>query len=88
MMVQPGNLQAPLVATTASADVTAPVTTINNPAHNQSVLSGIPISISGTATDANAVAGTEISVDGGSSWQPANGTGQWSFTFHRQRLGM
>ena len=81
MSVQPGSLQATLTATTASSDITAPVTTINTPAHNQTVLSGIPISISGTATDANAVAGTEISVDGGSSWLPANGTGQWSFTF-------
>ena len=81
MTVQPGSLQSGLVAATASTDITAPVSTITTPVHNSNIFSGLPLTITGTSTDANTVAGVEISVDGGTTWQAANGTNFWSYTF-------
>ena len=81
MTVQPGSLQPGLVIATASSDNIAPVSVIASPAHNASVLKGIPVTITGTATDNNTVAGIEISVDGGTTWHVASGTSQWSYTF-------
>ena len=38
--------------------------------------------ITGTATDVGGVvAGVEVSVDGGLTWQPATGTTNWSFSW-------
>lgn len=81
MTVQPGSLQAGLVATTASTDNTAPSSTIASPINNTTVFNGLPVTITGTATDANVVAGVEVSIDGGTTWHIANGAGQWSYTF-------
>ena len=71
MGVQPGSLQANLTATTASTDFTAPTSTIAAPANGSSFPARAPITISGTATDAQIVAGVEISVDGGVTWDVA-----------------
>lgn len=87
MGVQPGTLQGGLVAATASTDNTAPVSVINIPAHNTTVFSGMPVTITGTASDANAVGGVEVSVDGGTTWHAANGAGQWSYTFTPSAAG-
>jgi Domain of unknown function (DUF4082)/Secretion system C-terminal sorting domain/Bacterial Ig domain len=81
MNVQPATLQAGLVAATASTDATAPVTTINTPLQNAIITQGLPVTVSGVATDAATVAGVEISVDGGVTWVPATGTNNWSYTF-------
>jgi hypothetical protein len=41
---------------------------------------GQPVTISGTATDVGGVVGAvDISTDGGQTWNPADGRGQWSF---------
>jgi hypothetical protein len=81
MGVQPATLQNGLVAATASADFTAPVTSITSPANGVTITSGAPITFSGTATDASTVAGVEISFDGGVTWNVAIGTAHWSYTW-------
>ena len=81
MGVQPGTLMSGLVAATASTDVTPPVTTITSPVNGSSTTSSAPITITGTATDANTIAGVEISVDGGLTWAAATGTTSWTFTW-------
>jgi Domain of unknown function (DUF4082)/Bacterial Ig domain/Secretion system C-terminal sorting domain len=81
MGVQPGSKQADLVAATASTDVTAPVSTITAPANGASVVVNAAVNITGTATDANAIAGVEVSVDGGLTWQLATGTANWTYSW-------
>jgi hypothetical protein len=81
MGVQPGTLQTGLVAATASTDVTPPATVISSPANNTTITSTAPVTISGTTTDANTVAGVEISFDGGATWTPANGTTSWTYSW-------
>src|SRR5450755_1273430 len=81
MGVQPATLQTGLLAATASTDVTAPATTITAPANGSSTTSSAPITITGTATDANAVAGVELSFDGGITWAAATGTTSWTFSW-------
>lgn len=87
MGVQPGSLQNSLVAANASTDNTAPVSSISVPAHNSTVFSGMPVTITGTASDANAIGGVELSVDGGATWHAANGAEQWSYTFTPSAAG-
>jgi len=81
MGVQPGTLQTGLVAATASTDITAPKSVIASPLTGTSIPNSSAVTISGTATDANTVAGVEISVDGGVTWQVASGTTNWTFTW-------
>jgi hypothetical protein len=82
MQVQPATLQAGLVAATASTDVLAPVSVITNPAENDILSSGSFVSITGTATDAaGVVAGVEVSVDDGATWQVAVGATNWIFNW-------
>ncbi len=81
MGVQPATKQANLVAATASTDFTAPSITISSPANNTQVSVNSNTVFSGTATDQNAVAGIEYSVDGGTTWQIASGTTSWTFSF-------
>jgi hypothetical protein len=80
MGVQPTTLQSGLIAASASTDATPPSSTIVSPANGSSVALGA-ITISGTATDAGGgvVAGVEVSVDGGTTWHPAIGRGNWSY---------
>ncbi|MDP4251952.1 MAG: Ig-like domain-containing protein, partial [Bacteroidota bacterium] len=81
MGVQPATLQTGLTAARTSTDVTAPVTVITSPANNSSTSSLSPVTITGTATDANTIAGVELSFDGGATWFPASGTSSWTYTW-------
>ena len=81
MGVQPGTLQAGLVAATASTDVTPPASVITFPANGATLAPNVAVTISGTASDANVVAGMEVSVDGGTTWKPATGTTNWTFSW-------
>lgn len=82
MGVQPGNLQAGLQPASISTDFTAPQTSIISPVHGSTVTSGSSITITGSASDVGgAVAGVEVSVDGGATWKVANGTNSWSYTW-------
>ena len=83
MGIQPSSLQAPLVpGGPASTDVTPPVSIITFPANGASFPEDSVITITGTASDVGGVVGgVEISVDGGNTWQPAQGTTNWTFTW-------
>jgi Domain of unknown function (DUF4082)/Bacterial Ig-like domain/Bacterial Ig domain/FlgD Ig-like domain len=82
MGAQPGSRQSGLVAATASTDATAPVSVITSPTQGASLPSGSPVTITGTASDVGGVvAGVDISVDGGTTWQPVTGTTSWTFSW-------
>ncbi|HEV8527746.1 MAG TPA: DUF4082 domain-containing protein [Actinomycetes bacterium] len=82
MGVQPGTLQAGLVAATQTTDTTPPTSAITSPANGATVQVNQPLTISGTASDVGGVVGgVEVSVDGGTTWHPANGRTNWSYTF-------
>ena len=88
MGARPATLQSNLVAPAPTTDHTPPVTTITSPAPEVSVPVGTPLTVTGTATDADgAVAAVEVSVDGGTTWARAAGTTAWSFTFLPAALG-
>lgn len=82
MGVQPSTPHAGLVAATASADFTAPVSIIIAPVHLANITTNTSSVISGTCSDASGViAGIEVSVDGGLSWQLASGTSNWTYSW-------
>jgi N,N-dimethylformamidase beta subunit-like, C-terminal len=79
MGVQPATRQEGLVAATPSTDRTPPLSKVDGPA--SSTGSG-PFEVSGTASDAGGVVGgVEVSVDGGTTWHPAEGTTRWRYRF-------
>ena len=80
MAVQPGTLIAGLIPASPSSDDTAPVSTIQSPAGGATLPAGVPVTISGVASDAvGLVGGVEVSVDGGTKWHPANGRENWTY---------
>ncbi|HEU4905897.1 MAG TPA: N,N-dimethylformamidase beta subunit family domain-containing protein, partial [Solirubrobacterales bacterium] len=94
MGVQPGTLQAGLVAATASSDGVPPGSTIATPADGGEVELGEEVTVTGTAADSEGeseaggeVGGVEVSVDGGETWHPAEGRNNWSYTWFPEELG-
>ncbi|MBL7743632.1 MAG: DUF4082 domain-containing protein [Chitinophagaceae bacterium] len=87
MGVQPGSLQSDLLTASQSTDVTPPSVTISSPSHGASFPAFKPITIIGTVMDNKVVAGVEISLDGGVTWQVASGTYNWSYTWTPTTLG-
>ncbi|MBL0308582.1 MAG: DUF4082 domain-containing protein [Bacteroidetes bacterium] len=80
MGVQPETLQSDLVSASASTDFTAPTSIITTPLNGALLPQGTAVNISGTASDiGGAVAGVEVSVDGGATWQMAEGTTNWNY---------
>jgi hypothetical protein len=78
MGVQPTTLQAGLVRANASTDRTAPVSRVGAGGARQ--VEGGAFEVSGTASDiGGVVAGVEVSVDGGTTWHPADGTTAWRY---------
>jgi hypothetical protein len=62
---------------------TTPISIIGFPGQGATVTTGTTISITGLARDAGGgtVARVEVSVDGGSTWNPATGTTSWSYNW-------
>jgi hypothetical protein len=83
MGVQPVTLQPNLLLAIASSDGTAPTSTITSPTASTTVQVSNQLTITGTANDTGGgvVGGVEVSVDGGITWHPANGRGNWSYTW-------
>ncbi|MEX6689955.1 DUF4082 domain-containing protein [Danxiaibacter flavus] len=83
MGVQPASLQSPLTIATMSTDLIAPSSVIATPAASALLPTGTAVVISGTAADdgGGVVAGVEISTDGGVTWQRADGTTNWSYSW-------
>lgn len=73
----PGVVQA-----TESADDAAPTAVITAPAGPASIAQGTTVTVTGTAQDAGGgiVGGVEVSLDGGSTWHPAQGGSAFSYT--------
>jgi hypothetical protein len=89
MHMQPTTLQPNLAAATASTDATAPSATIVTPSAGANIQSGSAVTISGTATDTGGgvVAGIEVSTDSGTTWHPATGRANWSYTWQSGGFG-
>src|SRR5207249_4883636 len=86
MGLQPGSRQDTLVAADASTDIYPPTSTITAPASGVVATSGVPVTVTGTASDLNpvvtgAIGGVEVSVDGGATWHPASGRESWTYTW-------
>ncbi len=83
MGAQPATLQSGLVIATPSADQVSPVSVITSPPPGSSLQVNSPVTITGTATDSGGgvVGGVEVSTDGGVTWHPAMGRGNWSYTW-------
>ncbi|MCW3767309.1 MULTISPECIES: DUF4082 domain-containing protein [Paenarthrobacter] len=87
MGAQPATLAAGLVAATASNDSTGPSTIITTPANGATIGHGASVTVTGTATDTGGVvAGVEVSTDGGTSWHPAQGKQNWTYTYIQKGL--
>jgi hypothetical protein len=89
MGVQPATLQPGLVATGPSTDTLSPASTITAPTPGATVTIGVPFNITGTATDTGGglVAGVNVSVDGGLSWNRAAGATSWNYSWTPTALG-
>ena len=94
MGVQPGTLQAGLVAATESTDVDPPTTSISTPIDDMEVSTGQTFTVKGhaadfegEANDGGEVGAVEVSVDGGETWHPAEGTDPWSYDWIPAGLG-
>ena len=90
MGVQPVTLQPELDPATASTDFVAPTAIITSPVEGANIGQGGNITISGTVSDiGGVVAGVEVSVDGGLTWQVATVTGgsNWTYTWRQNKIG-
>jgi hypothetical protein len=89
MGVQPATLQPGLVPAAQSTDTIPPTSIIRSPAPGSSFSIGSTVTISGTAADTGGgvVAGVEVSTDGGTTWHPATGRENWTFTWNPNVVG-
>src|SRR5262245_8183494 len=73
----------PTPAPTPTPDTTPPTSTITSPTAGATVLAGVAITITGTASDTGggSVVRVEVSVDGGATFSAATGTNAWSFNW-------
>jgi len=90
MGVQPTTLMTGLTPATASADGTAPTSTISAPTNDATVPVGDPATVTGTASDGGAgrVGGIEVSTDDGQTWHRATGRESWTYTFTPSSAGV
>jgi hypothetical protein len=80
MGAQPATLQKDLIKAAPSSDRTAPVSRVDA-AGARSNGTGT-FEVRGTASDVGGVvAGVEVSVDGGKTWHPADGTTSWRYAW-------
>ncbi|MCU1518999.1 MAG: hypothetical protein JWQ75_3720, partial [Pseudarthrobacter sp.] len=87
MGAQPGTLDKALTRATASSDLTGPTVTISAPAQGATIPQGSSVTVAGSATDAGGiVSGVEVSTDGGTTWHPAQGKQNWTYTYIQKGL--
>ncbi len=73
----------------ASNDNMGPTTVITSPALGASLRAGTAVNITGTASDIDGyVSAIEVSVDGGITWQRANGKASWTYSWTPAQHGM
>jgi hypothetical protein len=81
MGVQPATLMPGLIRAQPSADATLPASVITAPLPDEKIANGSVVTVRGTADDVGGrIAGVEVSIDGGLSWHPADGTYHWSYS--------
>ena len=81
MGATPTTVAGDLTMPTASNDETPPSVVVNAPSAGATITSGSLVTVSGTASDVGGrVAGVEVSVDGGSTFEAADGTSSWTYT--------
>lgn len=85
----PATLQNDLVAAVSSTDEAGPEARITAPEPAQRIANGSLLVARGTATDVGGgvVGGVEVSVDGGVTWRPAEGTDRWSYSYVQSGQG-
>jgi hypothetical protein len=83
MGVQPGTLQANLIAAIASTDAAPPASVITSPADGTQLPHATSLTVTGNASDngGGVVAGVEVSTDNGLTWHPALGRESFSYAF-------
>lgn len=88
MGAQPATRDTALSPASASSDTTGPAVTISSPAEGTTIPHGKAVTVSGTAGDTGGiVAGVEVSTDGGTTWHPAQGRQNWTYTYLQKGLG-
>ena len=88
MGVQPQTLQTNLVGATAATGTIGPETVVTAPAPGVTVPVLRPVTVSGTAAAVSGVvARTEVSVDGGATWNPTAGLTQWTYSWTPTKTG-
>jgi hypothetical protein len=87
--IQPTTLQSGLVAANASTDTVSPSSTISWPTDGTTIAGGSTITVTGTAVDVGGgvVGAVEVSFDGGSTWHPATGRENWTYTWQPSAVG-
>jgi|GEM_PF-258072 len=89
MGVSPTTPHAGLVNALASSDILAASSTITSPSNNSILSAGNAVTVSGNAADIDGVvAGVEVSVDGGITWNVANGTNTWTYSWTPSTQGV
>ncbi|MDP9982906.1 hypothetical protein J2W14_002308 [Pseudarthrobacter oxydans] len=87
MGAQPATRDTALSAASASSDTAGPTVAVSSPAEGATIPHGTSVTVTGTASDTGGiVAGVEVSTDGGSSWHPAQGRQNWSYTYIQKGL--
>ena len=88
MGTQPQTLQEGLTAATETTDTTPPTSAIATPPDGSKIEVGTPVTITGAAGDdigeseqGGEVAAVEVSVDDGTTWHPAQGREEWSYSW-------
>ena len=77
----PATLASGLVMPSKSTDTTAPTSTITQPSASSSLAAGDLVTVKGTASDVGGgVGGVEVSLDGGATFHPADGSSSFSYT--------
>lgn len=89
MGVQPTTLMSGMVAASKSTVTTGPTVNVATPSVNATAAAMSPLTISGTATAAAGavVARVEVSTDGGTTWNPATGLGNWTYSWTPLQTG-
>ena len=79
MGVQPASLQPELMGAEPSQDAAGPLAEIAEPPDGTAVRRTVRVAGTAVERGGGVVAAVEVSTDGGVTWHPANGTGQWHY---------
>lgn len=79
MGLQPASLQPELMGAEPSQDAAGPLAEIAEPRDGTAVRRTVRVAGTAVERGGGVVAAVEVSTDGGVTWHPANGTGQWHY---------